>query len=825
MTNLLSVLHGANNALRVTVWLLLCAFSSTAVSSTIEEYTRDMQIEDGFIPLYLDGDSGNIYLEVSDPGQDFYYSVMLATGFGDGQVGLDRGQPVKQAVVRFERHGPRVLLRERNTRFIAGSGDADEQRAVDESFTDSVLVSLPVVAEEGARILVNASSWFLSDMGNVRATLRARGLGEARVDGDRSVISAQNTRAFPMNTEIRALLTFASDNPSATVSRLAPDGRYFTIEQHHSLMQLPEEPLPARVYDPRIGTFSTVLSDYSQGFDQDYRDRRVARWRLVPADPEAYLRGELVEPETPIVFHLDRALREPYRSAYIDGVLWWNVAFEAAGFRNAIQVRDLPDDADPMDARYSVLQIVHRTGTGPSVGPGLRDPRSGELIRAVPRMDSHRSLVNHNIFAGMLPAWDALGVAPQLSAETFAMNRRRQHVAHEVGHTLGLPHNFIASAQERTSVMDYPFPLIYINEQGHPDVSDAYRLTMGYADLLSVRYAYTWYPTPEAEAEGLAEISQEALDRGHVFLTGADAALSGSYPEVTQWVEGETMFDALDRTMAVRRVLMEHFDERAIMPGEPMAWLNQRFAHVYLHHRYSVQGVVKYVGGMQYRYAMRGDGQQATEVIDAERQRLALSRILDVLSPEELAVPERIVALIPPLPSGFDRREPWIDSPAGPALDPLAISRSYAQEVVDNLWHRERLARVASFHHRDASQLSLMEVLAAPLDLGWGLNQAAPGSGQEGDNGHAGYLRVLQRAVVDSLFSLVSDDQVTAEVRDAAHFQLNRLAGHLNSVSADDPAIEAHQQRIQQELRRYLDTGSVPALRTGVMPPIALPWP
>lgn len=817
---------GIKNALRATVWLLLCTVCGVAVSNTIEDYTSGMQFEDGFIPLYLDGASGNIYLEVNIEEQEFYYSVMLASGFGDGQVGLDRGQPVKQALVRFERHGPRMLLRERNTRFVAGSGDLEEQRAVDESFADSVLASLPIVAEEGERILVNATSWFLSDMGNVRATLRARGLGETRVDGERSVISTQNTRALPVNTEIRAMLTFASDNPTATISRLAPDGRYFTIEQHHSLVQLPEDPLPARVYDPRIGTFSTVLSDYSRGFDQDYRDRRVARWRLVPSDPEAYLRGELVEPETPIVFHLDRALREPYRSAYIDGVLWWNVAFEAAGFRNAIQVQELPEGADPMDARFSLLQIVHRTGTGPSVGPGLRDPRSGEIIRAVPRMDSHRSLVNYNIFAGMLPAWDALGVEPQLSAETFAMNRRRQHVAHEVGHTLGLPHNFIASAQGRTSVMDYPFPLIHLNEQGHPDVSDAYRLTMGYADLLSVRYAYTWFPTPEAEADGLAQISQEALDRGHVFLTGADSALSGSYPEVTQWVEGETMFDALDRTMAVRRVLMAHFDERAIMPGEPMAWLNQRLAHVYLHHRYSVQGVVKYVGGMQYRYALRDDGQLATEVIDAELQRRALSRILDVLSPEELAIPDRIVALIPPLPSGYDRREPWIDSPAGPALDPLAISRSYAQEVVDNLWHRERLARVASFHHRDGSQLSLQEVLSAPVEMSWGMNAAGSGSAPHDDsNGHAGYLRVLQRAVLDSLFSLVDDDQVTAEVRDAAHFQLNRLASHLDGVRSDDPTTLAHQQRAQQELRHYLETGAVPALRTGVMPPITLPWP
>jgi len=792
---------------------LVLTFSCSAMAS-ISDYTANMNSSDGFVPLHLDPGSGNIYLEVSALEKEFYYSVMLATGFGDGQVGLDRGQPARQSVVYFQRHGPRLLLIQPNTRFVAGSGDADEQQAVDESFARSVIASLPIVEEEGGRLLVNASSLFLSDMANVRGSIRARGLGDVRVDSERSAVLPGMTNAYPMNTEVRAMMTFVVDNPHPVINRLAPDGRYFTIEQHHSFVALPEQPLAPRTYDPRIGTFSSVLSDYSQGFEHDYRDRRVARWRLEPGDPEAYMQGELVEPVTPIVFYLDRALREPYRSAYIDGVEWWNVAFEAAGFRNAVQVRELPADADPMDSRYSILQIVHRTGTGPSVGPGLRDPRSGEILRAVPRMDSHRSLVNYNIYAGLLPAYEALGVTPQLSAEEFAMNRRRQHVAHEVGHTLGLPHNFIAAAQERSSVMDYPFPLIALDESGNPDISDAYRLTMGYADLLSVRYAYTWYPTPEAEAQGLTEIALEALDNNHVFLTGADAALSGSYPEVTQWVEGQTMFDALERTMAVRKLLMEHFDERAIRPGEPMAWLNQRFAHVYLHHRYAVQGVVKYIGGMQYRYALRGDGQLPTEVIDVDQQLAALAQIVEVLSPGELAVPERVVALIPPLPSGFDQREPWIESPAGSALDPLAIARSFAQEVVDNVFHRQRLARVASFHHRDPQQLSLDEVMSSLVKAGWGA---------EADSD--GYTRLVGRAVLDGLFTLVSDDQAGAEVRDAADRQLELLSRRISSSLNTGTQYQAHAGRALREVDRYLETGDVPPLRTGVMSAITLPWP
>ena len=793
------------------IFTLLFSYGATA---SISDYTKDMSSSDGFIPVHYDSASGNIYLEVSSWEKEFYYSVMLATGMGDGQAGLDRGQPARQSVVYFQRHGPRVMLMQPNTGFVAGSGDAAEQQAVDESFTRSVIASLPIVKDEGERVLIDASSLFLSDAANVRGTIRARGLGDVRLDNERSAILPRQSSAYPLNTEVRAMVTFSAENPHPAISRIAPDGQHFTIEQHHSFVSLPEQPLAPRKYDPRIGSFATVLSDYSQGFDSDYSDRRVVRWRLEPADPDAYMQGELVEPVSPIVFYLDRALQEPYRSAYIDGIEWWNDAFEAAGFQNAVQVRELPDGADPMDARYSMLQIVHRTGTGPSVGPGLRDPRSGEILRAVPRMDSHRSLVNYNIYAGLLPAYEALGIAPQMSAEEFAMNRRRQHVAHEVGHTLGFAHNFIAAAQDRSSVMDYPFPLITLDENGNPDISEAYRLTMGYADLLAVRYAYTWYPTPEAEARGLADIVAEALDNDHVFLTGADAALSGAYPEVTQWVEGQTMFDALERTMAVRSLLLEHFDEHAIRPDEPMAWLNQRFAHVYLHHRYSVQGITKYIGGMQHRYALRGDGQLPTGVIEAELQREALARIVDVLSPDELAVPERVIALIPPLPAGFGQREPWIDSPAGAALDPLAIARSFAQEVVDNVFHRQRLARVASFHHRDPQQLSLDEVMQTLIVSSW--EYEGDTSGPSGD-----YAQVVQRAVLDGLFTLVSDEQATSAVRDAAHRQLRSLETHLSSRENGS----AHEVRALNEITRYLDSGEVPQLRTGVMPPINLPWP
>ena len=775
--------------------------------------------QEGFLPIRLDPETGSIHLEVQRLDEDFLYMNSLAAGLGNIEgSSLDRANTGDARVVRFERRGPRVVLVQRNVSTIASSGDPGEVQAVEESFAPSILASLPVVEAIGSTLVVDATDFLLSDVWDVLGTARRNEMGELRLDRERSFIAEEHTAAFPTNTEVRATLTFVSEDPGAVFRQHAPDGRSVTLQQHHSFMPLPDPPLAQRRYDPRTGNSGPALEDYSQPFDGEYRLRSVARWRLEPSDPAAYVRGELVEPVTPIVIHLDPGIPEPYRSAYREGALWWNTAFEAAGFRDAFQVRDLPEGVHQMDARYSVLQAVHRSSPGPSTGNSFRDPRSGEMLQALTQMDSHRSLVDYNIYAGLLPAYDALGVEPQMDAEAFAMARRRQHTAHELGHAIGLPHNHSAASQGRASVMDYPFPLIELTDEGHLDVSRAYRDGIGYGDSLSIRYAYTWYPDAESEQEGLRALAEEALDRGHRFITGGYARdLAGSQPDSHMWWEGDEPFSALDRSLAVRRVILEHFDERAIRPDEPMAWLNHRLAHAYLHHRYQVEAVVKYIGGMWFTHALRGDGQTPREVISAAEQRRALERVLHVLSPEEIAVPERIVDLIPPIPEGFDELVPWIPSPAGPALDAQAIARSFAQEVVDNVLHRERMARVAAFHARDPQQLSLDEVMGGLVEATWGT--ARPASATD-----RAYLRGTERAVLDGLFTLVADEEVTAEVKNVAVRQLIALSERIAAAPGDDPEEQAQRERARVEIERYRTVGEIPPLRTGVIE-LYLPWP
>ena len=812
------------------------AAALTAAALTLAAFAPDLRAQDSFMPVRVDEETGRVFLELPPLDEDLLYMNALATGLGSARVfGLDAGSGVVEAVVRFERHGPRVALIRQNEAMTAASGDPGQVSGVARAFPVSVLASLPITESGGGRVVVDATDFLLGDVVDIRGTVRGAGLGQVQLDRDKGYVDAALTGAFPRNTEIRTVLTFSSDELHSELARHAPDGRLITFEQHHSFMALPEEPMRARVFDPRTGNSSTVIHDYSQGFDGDYRLRYTSRWRLEPSDPDAYVRGELVEPAQPIVLHLDPAIGEPYRTAYREGIDWWNQIFEAAGWSNAVQVRDLPEGADPMDVRYSVVQLVNRSVPGPSTGGGRGDPRTGEVLVGMPRMDSHRSHTDFNIYQGLMPVYEATGVEPQLTAEEFTMARRRQLAAHEVGHTLGFPHNFIAAAQGRTSVMDYPFPRIDVDGQGRLDISDAYRNSGGWSDTLSVRYAYTWFPTPEAEEEGLAQIVREALERGHLSM--ADGDIANSYPEVSRWVVGETMFESLDGALAVRSQLLRHFDESAVRPGEPLSWLNQRFAHAYLHHRYAMEGLVKYVGGMYYRYAMRGDGQVPTASIPASEQRRALERVLEVLSPDELAVPEHIAALIPPPPPGY--REPagwvnpagvalppavgshalWIESPAGAAFDPFAVARSFAQEVVDNLLDRERMARVVAMHGQDPGLPSLDDVLGTLVEGTW--------EASGGRSGAAGlYRRAAERSVLDGLFTLATDAQATADVRDGAELRLERLAEALASPAAggEDTAYEAHRRRAAREIDLYLRLGEVPALRTGVIQ-IPLPWP
>lgn len=771
-----------------------------------------------FIGVRVDQDRNKVLLEVTAEriGRDFLHQTVLATGAGVGALGLDRGQTGSSVVVRLERRGKRLVVVRDNWGVRAVGADAAGQRGAAEAFATSVVASFPIDSETNGTVVADATTLFLSDTYGIAENIRRGQQGTARVDANRSWIDPGRTRAFPRNTEVHAVLTFAVDNPGPALRRAAPDAAAPTFELHHSLVALPD---PAgfrpRQPDPRSGLYGGGFLDFGQSYEGLYRNGATARWRLVPRDPAAYQRGVLTEPVTPIIYYLDPAIPEPYRSAFREGGMWWNKVFEGAGWKNAFQVRDLPAGADPMDARYPMIYWVHRNLPGPSVGPSLSDPRTGEILRTVVRMDSWRSLVDYNIYAGLLPAAGPAGLNVPL--DQFVAMRRRQHVAHEIGHTLGMSHNYIAHAQGRTSVMDYPFPLVSVDARGNLDLSKAYAPFAGAWDSLAIRYGHTWYPDEASEKAGLAKIIKEMIDRDVRFVADQHADASGSIPEVTRWVEGKTMFEAVERTSAVRRLAIDKFDERAIRPGEPMYLLNMRFVHLYLHHRYSLEGLVKYVGGMDFRYAMRGDGQVPTTILPAASQRRALGMALDALEPAALAVPERVMALIPPVPYQGDESFEWLSSAGGTSFDQVSLAGGLATEVIEGLMDRERLARVVQFAGRDASLPSIDEVLSTIVKRSWGTAAAA-------DPGAQLLRRTVQRVVLNTLLDRAGDKQALAEVRQAAEWQLKQLEDQLEAATGGSAADQALRATALREIEAYFDGDDQPANRSRFRV-IPLPWP
>ncbi|HJQ12439.1 MAG TPA: zinc-dependent metalloprotease [Gemmatimonadaceae bacterium] len=775
---------------------------------TWAQQTAGLERHDGFIPFYFDEKTGKLLFEVSRLDQDFLYLYSLSTGLGSNARGLDRGTTGDEGVVRFQRFGPRIFLVRRNLSYRA-TRDTVEQRTVEESFANSVLASFPILAEENRKVLIDASDFVLQDVFNVHGNLQRGQEGSFRLDRNRSAIFPARTKAFPRNTEVEVVLTFESEAPGNEVARHTPDPRALTLREHHSFVELPDDNYKPRAFDPRVGMFSVDFYDFSLPFNRRPQERWIARWRLEKKNPNA----AMSDPVKPLVYYLDRGVPEPYRTAFKQGAAWWNKTFEAAGFTNAFRVEDLPDSVDPMDARYSVIQWVHRSDPGFSVGQSFVDPRTGEIIKAALKMDTYRSITDYNIFAGMEPAMDDATEAwitsldPKINGTEFTMARRRQHIAHEIGHTLGLAHNYVSHTYGRASVMDYPGPLVTLRN-GKIDVSNAWREGTGAYDTLAIRYAYTQYNSAAEEKAGLAALMRDAVAKGTRFLSDRDAD-AGVVPEATRWLNGNDAVTELRRQTAVRDVLLSKFDESVIAPGDPMWFLNERLVPVYLHHRYAIEAAIKAIGGMDYTFALRGDTQAPATIVDPAKQREALNALMAAIQPKELAIPERILAKIPPSPYGY--RGGWtFDSPAGIVFDPLAVARGLASYVAEGILQPERVARLFAFHARNPAAPSAEEVISTMIASVYDRMTAATPY-------ESSLRREARRAVVDALMSLASNQRATPDARAVAESNLDRLARRLASSAAADADDRAANSAVVRDTRNWLDNRIAPPKTTGVI--------
>jgi len=736
----------------------------------------------GLLSLDWDANQGKLYLEIplrsNGQSDELLYFHSLPYGAGSNDLGLDRGQISPGVIVRFERVGPKVLLIEQNEMFRSSAADSAEQLAVRQSFPQSVLAGFKVeAANPSGSVLVDATGFFLRDAHGVAETLTSMHQGAYKLDPTRSAIDLGATKAFPRNTEVDAMLTFVTNElPDKTtfVDDVAPDPHALTVHEHQSFLQLPGPGFTPRRFDPRAGYYPVTWRNYSAPMGAPLDQQFIERHRLIKKDPACTRSCVAVEP---IQYYVDSGAPEPIRSALLEGARWWDQAFQAAGWApGTFKVDILPPGADPMDIRYNIIQWVHRYSRGWSYGETIADLRTGEIIKGNVTLGSLRGRRDYLIAEALL--------SPYVQGKTFTpandpmlamvLMRLRQLAAHETGHTLGLAHNFAASSfphtpEQTVSVMDYPHPWITLGPDGVPDLSHAYGVGIGEWDKVSIDYGYRQFPANADVPAELNKILDDSEQRGLYFITDEDARPFGSaQPHAHLWDNGPDAADELDRILTIRAAALARFGENAIKPGTPLAQLDDTLVPLYLLHRYQTEAAIKLIGGLDYRYNLRGDGQPLPEIVSPAEQKKALNAVLKTLSPETLTIPESILSILPPYPPGLEKTRESFPSETGLTFDPVAAAESAADLTLAVLFDPARASRLVQYHMRVGEAPSLRGVLEA-------VSKATAERPEGGHTMSSEVERAVEFRALEAMFSLALNPAASTQARAIARSHIEDL--------------------------------------------------
>lgn len=725
---------------------MISMFSMLMVSAQFSEQSKNFQKFKGFFNFQYDEKTDKIYLEVNELNKEFLYVSSLSSGIGSNDIGLDRGQLGSTQVVFFRKAGNKLLLVQPNMDFRALTDNALEKKSVEQAFAKSILGGFKIEEEKGGKYIIDITDFLMQDTHDVIGRLKRNKQGSYKLDKSKSAMALERTKAFPKNIEFDITLTFAGNPEGRNIRSVTPNAKLVTVAQHHSFIELPDKGYKQREFDPRSGASPFMYYDYATPVESPILKRYIRRHRLEKKDPKAAV-SEAVEP---IIYYLDNGTPEPVRSALLEGGRWWNQAFEAIGYKDAFQIKILPDDADPLDVRYNVIQWVHRSTRGWSYGASVTDPRTGEIMKG------HVSLGSLRIRQDFLIA-QALMNKPYAERDDnhqpmldLAIARIRQLSAHEIGHTLGFAHNYAASTTNRASVMDYPHPQFSVKD-GAIDFSNAYAAGIGDWDKVSVAYSYEIFPDGANEKESLNKILEKAAADGLRFITDQDARPEGSSHILAHlWDNGANVNEELEAMLEVRKTAINNFSIDNIPSNQPNTVLEDVFVPLYFLHRYQTEAVAKLIGGLEYNYAVKGDGQAVVSIANAALQKQAMAVLLRTLNASEVAIPKDKLELFPPRAFGYGKTRESLKGKTGISFDALSAAETTADMTLKFMLHPERASRL------------IQQKALAPQNLG---------------------LEELLNVVINNTLGRVHKDPYLFEVQNSINF---RVLQHLMNLAASD---------------------------------------